>query len=255
MKLTSTNINEYLSKPTKKFKIMTLPITNNCLEIIDNIKLPSDITTFDYFGNYKDMNLCNQLDTLGDNTKSNIKMLEKIIKNITKIVLKGYNYKYFWMSIRITNKDDYFDVQRWHHDGKHFQNRSDMIAQSKFIMVLKGDGTLLLNSTKKEEEYYLKMIQKRTKELSEIEKGSLEYNSKYSKVEESYRLKLSKKFKNSKITTLSNNEGLVFITHPGKFFNFGAIHSEPVKDKPRLFISILPGTKEEIEIWKSKCKQ
>ncbi len=118
-------------------------------------------------------------------------------------------------------------------------------------MVLRGDGTLLLNSTKKEEEYYLKMIQKRTKELSKIEKDS----DKYNKVYESYRLKLSKKFKNSKITTLSNNEGLIFITHPGKFFNFGAIHSEPVKDKPRLFISILPGTKEEIEIWEGKCKQ
>ena len=246
MKLTTHNIEKYLDNPKKKFKIFNLPLTKKEQAILFELKLPKIHTTFEYYGKEEDIKkLDDFLLSLGDNSPEHIEFLEKKIREIFKTVVKGYNTKDAWLSIRITYKDPSFNIRRWHTDGFQFARYNDEL-QSKFVMVLKGNHTLLLEETEKEKLFYLDMMVKQGKEYKD--KGypmypSPEWNDTWMK----YRKILDKKFKNSKIIQPLNSQGFIFLNYPGNLFEYGAIHSEPKKDDYRMFISILPGTEEDVK--------
>lgn len=246
MKLTTHNIEKYLHNPKKKFKIFNLPLTKKEHTILSDLKLPKIHTTFEYYGKEEDIKkLDDFLLSLGDNSPEHIEFLEKKIREIFKIVVKGYNTQDAWLSIRITYKDPSFDIRRWHTDGFQFARYKDEL-QSKFVMVLKGNHTLLLEETEKEKQFYLDMIVKERKEYKD--KGYPMYPSpEWNDTRMKYRKILDKKFKNSKIIQPLNSQGFIFLNHPGNLFEYGTIHSEPKKDDYRMFISILPGTEEEVK--------
>lgn len=113
-------------------------------------------------------------------------------------------------------------------------------------MVLKGKHTLLLEETEKEKQFYLDMIVKESKEYKD--KGYPMYSSpEWNDIYMKYRKITDKKFKNSKIIQPLNSQGFIFLNHPGNLFEYGTIHSEPKKDDYRMFISILPGTEEDVK--------
>lgn len=64
------------------------------------------------------------------------------------------------------------------------------------------------------------------------------------KIMNKYQPLIAKKFKNEKIIQVKNNKGVIFFTSNDKI---AGLHSEPKQTTPRLFISILPGSKENIE--------
>ena len=65
------------------------------------------------------------------------------------------------------------------------------------------------------------------------------------KIHDKYRPIYADKLKNEKIIQLKNNQGLIFYANSGGID--GAIHSEPKVEDNRIFISILPGTKDNIK--------
>ena len=67
-------------------------------------------------------------------------------------------------------------------------------------------------------------------------------------IELKYRKLFIRKFKDLKKNQLKTRDGLIFVsgTHDNKLKD-GLLHSEPKKDVPRFFISILPGTESEIQ--------
>lgn len=226
MKLTDKNINKFLKNPSKQFKIFDMGFTKKEEDTFQHFKLPKVDTNglaYSHYGQLENMNdLINFLTILGDNSSEKINMLEHKIKEITKTVLDGYNKKNFWLNIRISYKDPEFNLERWHTDGKYFMNKNDNEFQSKIIMVFQGPGTLLLNNSKEDSKNY--MENKNSRQI------------------------LSDKFKKSKILQLNNTQGLIFISHPGTLFQHGLIHSEPKKDRLRMFMQIIPGSKEDIEL-------
>jgi hypothetical protein len=60
------------------------------------------------------------------------------------------------------------------------------------------------------------------------------------KVNNEFRPKLAKALSKFKILQPTNNQGILFYTK-------STLHSEPKMTGPRLFISIMPGTKANIE--------
>jgi len=246
MKLTTHNIKKYLDNPKKKFKIFNLPLTKKEQSILSELKLSKIPTSFLHFGKEEDIkNLDDFLLSLGDNSPEHIEFLEKKIREIFKTVVKGFNLKDAFLLINSTYKDPSFDIRRWHTDGFQFARYKDEI-QSKFVMVLKGNHTLLLEETEKEKKCYLDMEVKERKESKD--KGYPMYPSpEWKDIWMKYRKILDKKFKKSKIIQPLNSQGFIFLNHPGNLFEYGAIHSEPKKDDYRMFISILPGTEEEIK--------
>ena len=148
--------------------------------------------------------------------------------------------KYFWLAIRISPPNNHFDIPRWHKDGTFFTGDKNELSSVKFITTLKGPGTLLIKSTTQINNIYNKLLEKKFKEMDKYK--TIE---KKIKIDDNFRPIFAKKFSKEKIIQVKNNQGVLFYT--GNPENNAALHSEPKFDKSRIFISILPGSYNDIK--------
>ena len=124
---------------------------------------------------------------------------------------------------------------------------------------MKGAGTLLTEFKKNERsqihDEYLKIRNSCENETySKIIDGKTIYKTDIKK-DLIIRKKILKLFKNQKIIQLKNNECVVILTRNDRDETFCAFHSEPKMNEPRLFLSILPGTFDEITNLKKRREQ
>ena len=256
MKISSTKINKYITSDKYDFKRFKMHYSSKEILSIDTFNI-NKFAHFSHFGSYKDLKNINEfLSTLGDNNKILVNIMEKIIYNITKKVLKGYNMEHFWMDIRVSIPNNDYDIPRWHKDGNFFPNeRYDEKNTSKFVTVMKGPGTLLIKGTKRINKIYNKNFRQ---EMSELTPDSP--IAKSVEVADKYRAILAKKLSKEPVVQVKNNEALIFFTGVTKKgvpiqevdWSTGALHSEPKIDAPRMFISILPSTEDNIMALKKR---
>lgn len=246
--ISSTKMRKYLKSDKRDFKIFPIKFTASESNSINNLSI-TEFDNFDYYGNLNLIDFKNFFSKIGENDLKNTKIIENIIKKVTNKVLSSFDMDHFWISIRTSLTDKYFDIPRWHYDGTYFSNVDN---QAKFAFVLKGPGTLFIKKSKKVIESYNKIHDKSRKEFREIlKKNKIDSNEVQLKNDEKYRPIFAKELSKYKIRQVKNNQGVIF--WGGKDINSKALHSEPKKDQSRLFISILPGTKEMITEWKNKC--
>ena len=157
-----------------------------------------------------------------------------IIKKLLNNVLSGYNTDSYYIVIRIQGKNSLFDIPRWHCDGYYYENREKL--QTKFVTVLKGNTTLILDTSKEEKEHFHKLKEYKDKDIQIIDD-----NNDINKMEK--RKKVSENIKGKQIA-ITNNQGIIFVAGDK---DKCLIHSEPKFEDNRMFISILPGSKEDIE--------
>ena len=243
MKLDSKKIKKYLATRKPEFKLFSMNYTDSEKDVINNFIL-EETKLFSHYGSIEMINdsLEKFLSSIGTNTSRNIKKMGKLIINMIKKVLKGYNRTHFWMDIRVFQPDNDPFVPRWHKDGNILESS---VRTEKFITVLKGPGTLLIQSTKKVNDIFNKLFDKARNET-----GPTSTHEQRMKINKKYQLIYAKKFANEKIIQVKNSQGLVFIA--GMPLDNSALHSEPKIDQPRMFISIVPGSKESIEIVEKK---
>lgn len=239
---TVEQMKKYIKSDDRDFKKFKLNYTNDEKHCIGNFNI-SKTDTYKYMGCRNDMtNMYTFLNNLGNNSEKSTKIMEKIIMKLLKNILSAFNTEYYWISIRATLPNDDFNIPRWHKDGKYFINSNDQ--SPKFATVLKGPGTLLIKNTKKVSEIYNNLTQKQWHEYRLIKDKSIEDMM---KIHDKYRLLFAKELKKIKFIQTKNNEGIIFYPQIIANTNDGALHSEPKMNAPRLFISILPGSKENIE--------
>ncbi len=83
------------------------------------------------------MNLLNRLEQI----LLTLTKLSCIIKNLLGLLEQGFNKKYCWLTIRIQEKSNAYEIPRWHCDGNYFNKKSYPYPQTKFVMVLKGPSS------------------------------------------------------------------------------------------------------------------
>lgn len=110
----------------------------------------------------------------------------------------------------------------------------------KFITTLKGPGTLLIKSTKKNNKIYNKTLEEKFTEMKKYKTIQEKI-----KIDDNFRPIFAKKFSKEKYIQTKNNEGILFYT--GIPHDNAALHSEPKMDTSRIFISILPSSLENIK--------
>ncbi len=244
--ISSTKMRKYLKSDKRDFKMFPIKFTASESNAINNLSIKEE-DNFDYCGNLESLDFEDFFSKVGENNLKNIKIIEKIIKKITNKVLVSFDMDHFWISIRPFLPDNKFDIPRWHYDNVYFSNIDN---QAKFAFVLKGPGTLFIKKSKKVIESYNKIHDKFRKELNEIVDIKLRNDPEFQrKIRERYRPIFAKELSKYKIRQVKNNQGVIF--WGGKDINSKALHSEPKIDQHRLFISILPGTKEMITEWKN----
>jgi hypothetical protein len=229
MSLTKSNIKKYLENKDTSYKIFDIKYTEKEKQTINNFKINNEIV-FSYYGKFDEKtllkgyyykkgtksisNILNFISNIGNNKDKDIQIIKDIIYKLLDKVTKGYNKDYIWLDIRITLPNKDFNIPRWHFDG--FEN------QSKFVTLLQGLGTLFISDKDiKAKEIFFKIVDKEYKVLAN-------------------------KLKDADIVQPNNNQGTIFLTGFPKNNKLLAIHSEPNNDKSRFFISVMCGTKEEI---------
>jgi len=191
-----------------KNTVFKIHYTKKELECIAKIDI-SQGNVYLHFGNIADCNPETFFKEIGNNDSKNIETLCKIVNKLVKAVCKGYSTKHAWIDIRVRNPDNDFDIPRWHMDGNFFMDTPEdrKQIQSKFVTVLRGDGTLMVSATKKEKEEYNRIMREnRPKTQEEAEQY---YKDEHKQME--LRLKTNKVFENKKVKQLKNDEGLIFI--------------------------------------------
>lgn len=218
--LSSSKISNFINDKILNYDIFDINYSQNDLKQIDNFDIQSNLD-YEYFGDIHIDTLTDFLKSVGKNTNENINNFQKIILNIINIVLTGYNLTHFCLFIRTYTKENIKYIPRWHKDDNLFTN------QSKFITVLKGPGTLFISNNKKADNIFI----------------TLENNIKSNSI---IIYQNSNKYINDKLKTfnqfqLNNNQGIIFLMG-----DKCPIHSEPNIINNRFFLSIIPGSENQI---------
>lgn len=238
--LNAENISSYIESSEKQFKIFNIPYTEKELKCIKTFNL-STYDTYDNYGdnNFEDLDFF--LNKIGSNKETKIKKMSKIIKKLTTIVTRGYKKESYWLTIRVTHNNTLFDIPRWHCDGYYigFEYRDDL---SKFATVLKGPGTLFIKTNDEDRNNFISI--RNDEQKKSIERNGPNVNSE----DDEYRKQMALKIKGDH-TQLNNNQAVIFMSGNEKICG---IHSEPEMHEPRIFLSIVPGSHEEIDKWKNR---
>lgn len=233
--LNSKNIKQYLESDEYQFKIFDIPYTQkekNCIDSFD-LKLHA---TYDNYGDNNLEDLNNFLIQLGNNSDKKIKTMCNIIKKILKIVMTGYQKESYWLTIRVTKPTNDWDLPRWHCDGNYFLKTGERKIVSKFATALQGSGTLLLKTSNDAQR----------KKFIDISEAAYQVNLDY--ISEQHREYINNNILGD-IIKITNYQSVIFISGPREICG---IHSEPEMHTSRMFISIVPGSKKEIEGWHNK---
>jgi len=248
--LNQSNIKYYLDHQPKQFRIFDISYTTQVKKCLKNFKLEN----YNSYDNYADNNLADLkefLTSLGSNSSDQIEILDNTIKKITEIVMSGYDERYtnYWLTIRVVPPTSRFDIPRWHCDGNYFHDGNKHSTEkfiTKFVTVLKGPGTLFKKTTPKQRKEY--------NEIEEIEfKIRNERPGILNNVTDiEYRKSLSDKVKDIGVDfQVDKYQAAIFIGyHREVYREVCGIHSEPPISEPRMFLSIVPATKEDVEMHK-----
>jgi hypothetical protein len=191
--------------------------------------------SYNFFGymNPNDSNLPNLsefINKIGNNVLINESLTKIINKILSSVIIGAGNKDHVWFLMRASTPDDYFNIQRWHVDGKFYiADDPYELFQYKFVTILKGAGTYCLNLNPDEKKIFLSKLR------------SQQYADDY----EQNRKDLHEMYEKYNKTQLSNNQGLLLIN--SKNDEYCTVHSEPPKTENRLFLSILTGTDLEMK--------
>ena len=182
------------------------------------------------------------LKSLG-NSNEDAQAASKIISNIVMRDISPGDDETAWISLRAFTPNESYDLPRWHTDGAFYRSAENVCYKQAYA--LKGASTLFLQLPDDMRAQFFN-IQNKTfagmtyaeiKSLSEQEIDALILPN---------RIKLAELVTGYHVHTAPANTGTIFVTG-GR--NRGAIHSEPPMHENRLFMSVVPGTPEQIQEW------
>ncbi len=216
-------------------------------EILDNIKINNSLA----FTNYYDKNKFEEkvkefIEDIGDNKNISRNVVE-IINKIVKQVMDEMKQEsaIIWIRTQVSHERKQF---RWHRDGRYFKTNDASDLVYKFVISLSGNSTPIItndNIIKKYDDNLKKSNEIYGYVLSKI-KTTDDFNVDFS-------IFLSDSFEQTNNDTIGDNyvtskprEGVYILNNGHKD---SVIHSEPLVEKNRLFIAILPYTTEKCKEW------
>jgi len=163
------------------------------------------------------------LELLGNSSETS-NIISEAINRLTHDTVRAFNTETAWVELRASLPHTAFDIPRWHQDGYHFLPHRG--TQRKVVFTPKGARTLFARFPRKVQAEIVKRARG-------IEFDDLKGRAALAQMVE------------SKGSTESAS------TLQGSIFTAGskdaAIHSEPPIRESRLFISVVPGSRKQIQ--------
>jgi hypothetical protein len=156
------------------------------------------------------------LRSIGNDDEHVIYVVTEMICRIVCAVKEACNKDSAWICVRAFLPTAEFDIPRWHTDGYYYSPYAGFAV--KFATALQGRQTIFypLPHSMREQFYVCKDDRAALNKLLDYEKSK----------------------------SATQGQGVFFIVGDK---NYAAVHSEPAVKEERLFLSVLPGNKEEIE--------
>ncbi|MST04466.1 MAG: hypothetical protein EXS49_02795 [Candidatus Pacebacteria bacterium] len=213
-------------------------------ESVDALKIEVELPEFNHYGPISDdliKNLKEHLYNLGDNLDGIIESVSRIIKRVTGGMITDFNAESAWVAVRTSLPNNQWSIPRWHKDGRYFKLKDPKDKVYKLVMAIKGAPTRFGIATDSEK----------------FERLSEEGNKNYTKICENKErrteleqedLRIRRELANivQEMPTLEAEQATLYLVGDED----AIIHSEPDMKDPRLFVSVLVGSKEQIDEWK-----
>ena len=175
--------------------------------------------------------------------------IKNIIKNIIHEFLTKTKQESALIHLRIFKPHDGFKVPNWHQDGFYFKGQKKY--NIKLLTTLKGKSTLISRWNKEaidEQDKVFKLIEQKKDNLNKTpsKKWLNSYESYQESKLESLRVNLSKIIKHEPI-----NYDSAYSYVNGKY---ATLHSEPDITEDRIFLAVMPNSRENIKKCNMKTK-
>lgn len=248
----ATNLSEELStkiallsqeKPFINFSLGLTAEEKNLLSLLEITKT----TSYDYYGAFPEKkDISSFIQSLGNN-KDISSSVATIISQKIQDIKEAFNAEAVWVTIRSSHAVDDYSTPRWHTDGYMYSPMTEL--QYKTAFVLKGASTLFCHLSD-EGRIKFNVIQDELGQIvgQYIKEGQPKDELYVIMAKYQYQLaKLIQEYKDKQQASIeqgSINYGSIFVLGDK---NSAAIHSEPHVDSDRLFISVVAGTKDQIQ--------
>lgn len=209
-------------------------ITPEEKKVIAEVNVEKELPQFDYYGSVNEelvRNLIVYLSGLGENSPEIVGTLSHLVARVAEIASNDLGKESAWVMVRTSLPHDDFTIPRWHSDGKYFDSEDETY---KLVMTIKGALTRF-GETKD-----LGVFEEIMKEVSR----NHDLHSDDSETFEREDLRLRKEL-----------DAIVQEIHPSQqgeavYYLVGnrdaQIHSEPKIDTPRIFMSVVAGSTDQI---------
>jgi len=167
---------------------------------------------------------------LGNSPATAYKQAE-IVDRLVKKAIAGFGSEAAWITIRASLPTDEFDTPRWHMDSWFFKEKEE---QLKAVFTLKGSTTLLYRADQDQRE-----------QINEIELATMDPM-------ESRKRRMAILDASKAETTPAGCFTVMAASNAAGNIDHATVHSEPPIHEPRIFLSVLPGTKAEIAELKAR---
>ncbi len=221
------------------YKGITLTLNKGQKKLLETLSINKN-STYDNFGALDQLLQGAQdfIHHLGNSSDQSKKVAE-VLLDIAQQMIQISGHKVGWISIRAYTPSSRFRIPRWHTDGDFFMDDSRG-TQTKLIINLKGDGTYFLKASDTFKKKFLDLEEKLIRENTEMEEM---------------------RFQLSDLVNQNQEEVSIYElpVYEAAEFNVGqgvhsAIHSEPDFKQPRLFMSVVAGSPEQIESLRKRWK-
>jgi hypothetical protein len=228
--------------PNNPFAFYDLNLSDNEIKTLEKISINSPaLVNYENYGNIDQLEVeVNEfIKSLSQENEIIALEVSQLITKLIKGLVQASGKETAWIALRPSMPNSDFDLPRWHKDG-YFYGPYD-IRQYKFALLLKGPSTLFCKLSPDEKNVF-DILQKK-----QIPKIVQDENGKIIKIEEdmSNRQALATMIRDfqAPITIAKPYQGAVFVVGESN----STIHSEPPISENRLFLSILPGSKSQID--------
>lgn len=202
------------------FTFVNLEISQKDLEILENLQV-NFTGSLEQYGDIEQLidKIPEFLNKIGNEDEIAVNRTTDIIYKIINDVITASNKDSAWISIRAFVPTHEYDIARWHTDGYFYPPYKG--KEYKFAFVIKGPSTL-----------FYKLPGKMREKFYEVYGNG------------NNREAVLKILDPSKTITLDKGVGGFFLVGDHKT---SAVHSEPKIDVKRIFISVVPGSIEQVK--------
>jgi hypothetical protein len=230
----------------KSFAFFDHGLSHDKMQLLENLTITRTMAINNY-GHLDTLEseIVDFLKSLGNN-EEDAQAAAIIIYNLVMNSIISFDGGTAWVALRAFTPNELYELPRWHTDGAFYQSK-EMLCY-KIAYILQGPTTLFLRLPAEIRAQFFEIQSKTFRGMTSAAIKSLS-RPELDALTRADRIKLVELVKDFQVYTVPADKGVIFVTGDRKR---AGIHSEPAMHKNRLFLSIVPGTYEQIQEWFAK---